>query len=74
MKSLTKTNLTLESFIQNVVDEFHRQCSRSIVDGTIDTVEDHDVAKKFYLEGKTVEQVAQYFVHNYQEFPGISKR
>lgn len=66
MREMTKRNLTLESFIQNVIDELNRKSAKtSSVEDVVLHRNDEQIIETLYKEGETVGQVADAFVSNY---------
>jgi len=66
MREMTKRNLTLESFIQNVIDELNRKSAKtSSVEDVVLHRNDEQIIETLYKEGATVGQVADAFVSNY---------
>jgi hypothetical protein len=75
MRSMTKINLTLDSFIQNVIDEIHRKSVKTpSIEDVVLHKNDQQVIEALYNEGINVGRVADTFASNYYALDRVSRR
>ena len=74
MKDLTKVNLTLDSFAQNVIDALYKQCNTLVASNIESIIQDNAELEYLYEKGKTVAQATEFFIEDYNVVYGISDR
>lgn len=74
MKDLTKVNLTLDSFAQNVIDALYKQCDKMVASNIEYLLQNNAELEFLYERGKTVAQATEFFIEDYNVVYGISDR
>lgn len=74
MKSMTKINLTLESFQQAVIDIVNRDCEPNVAESIISSIDESDTLNDLYEEGCSVGYSATSMIDEYQSFHNYSRR
>lgn len=72
MKDMTKVNLTLDSFAQNVVDELYRKYDAKVANDIEINIQESDWLDDLYEKGYTVGEATQEFVSIYNDHNNVS--
>ena len=74
MKSMTKINLTLESFTQPIIDEHNRSCDKKTAPAIELNIENDIAVDVLYRDGLTVDSATSILIDKYSDSQRVSQR
>lgn len=74
MRSMTKINLTKESFIQVCIDMIIKDCEPNVATDITQNIEESDMLNDLYEEGCTVGYAVTAIIDDYNEFHQYNRR
>lgn len=74
MKSMTKINLTLESFTQHIIDELYRSCDKKTAYNIELNIENDIAVDALYRDGLTVNDATSILIDKYGDSQRVLQR